>query len=273
MKKSKIKAKLARNEPALCLQLHMTDPSVHEMAGLMGIDGIWMDMEHHGYTVQTANHLIRGARAGGCDVVARPAKGEYMRMGRMLEAGAHGIMYPRCDDAAEAAEVVKWAKFAPMGKRGFDGGNPDMPYCATPMAEYMKLANEETFLIIQLEEQCAVDRAEEIGAVDGVDILFLGPADFTTLSGIPGQWDHPILWKAYETIAKAAEKTGKWWGTPAFNAEHAKKLMDLGARFFCHSADIVMIKQGIERMRDDFGALGFTFDNKLVDAGRGYLEG
>jgi 4-hydroxy-2-oxoheptanedioate aldolase len=272
MLKSKVKNKLRRGEPALCLMLHLTDQSVFELAALMGMDGIWMDMEHHTYSVETATGMIRAARIGPCDVVARPGKGEFMRMGRMLEAGAHGIMYPRCDNAAEAAEVVKWAKFYPLGKRGFDGGNPDMPYCSVPMADYMKASNEETFLIIQLEEQSAVDQADQIAAVPGVDIVFLGPGDFTTLSGIPGQWDHPKLWNAYKTIAKAAEKAGKWWGTPAFSPEHCKRLMDLGCRFFCHSADIVILSAGIENIQKQFAPLGFTFSNRLA-AGKSYLEG
>ena len=73
----------------------------------MGFDGIWLDLEHHAHSVETANQLMRAARVGGADIVARPAKGEFMRMGRLLEAGAQAIMYPRCDDPEEAAEVVR----------------------------------------------------------------------------------------------------------------------------------------------------------------------
>ena len=90
----------------------------------MGFDGIWMDMEHHGYSVETATTLMRAARVGTADIMARPAKGEFMRMGRMLEAGAQGIMYPRCDDAAEARQVVTWSKFAPLGRRGLRRRQP-----------------------------------------------------------------------------------------------------------------------------------------------------
>src|SRR6185295_7610090 len=107
-------------------------------------------MEHHGYSLETANHLMRAARVGGADIMCRPAKGEFMRMGRMLEAGAQGILYPRCDNAAEAAEVVKWSKFAPLGSRGFDGGNCDMPYCTMPINQYVKAANDQTFVAIQI---------------------------------------------------------------------------------------------------------------------------
>src|SRR5690242_17423090 len=145
MRPSKIKAKLRKNEPVLVTTLHFTDPSLYEMVGLMGFDGLWMDMEHHGYSLETAMTLMRAARVGSTDIMVRPAKGEFMRLGRMLEAGAQGIMYPRCDNAAEAKEVVTWAKFAPLGKRGFDGGNPDMPYCTMDTAAYVRNANEETF--------------------------------------------------------------------------------------------------------------------------------
>src|SRR6478672_10502920 len=118
MRRSRILEKLSRGETALGITMHLTDPSVFEMVALLGYDGIWMDMEHHGYTLQTAQTLMRAARVGGADIMVRPAKGEFMRLGRMLEAGAQGILYPRCDDAAEARDVVKWSKFAPLGRRG-----------------------------------------------------------------------------------------------------------------------------------------------------------
>src|SRR6188472_2398663 len=111
MRLSRIKAKLRRNEPALVTTLHYTDTTLYEMTSLMGFDGIWMDLEHHGYSVETAAKLMCAARVGASDIVARPAKGEFMRMGRLLELGAQAIMYPRCDSPAEAAEVVRWAKF------------------------------------------------------------------------------------------------------------------------------------------------------------------
>src|SRR5215468_4126447 len=177
MRPSKIKAKLKRNEPVLLTTLHLTDPSLYELASLMGFDGIWMDLEHHGYSVETAMALMRAARVGSADILARPAKGEFMRLGRMLEAGAQGIMYPRCDDAAEAREVVTWSKFAPLGRRGIDTGNPDTPYCMMPLPEYIRAANEQTFIVVQIEDPAALENVEAIAAVEGVDVLFFGYGD------------------------------------------------------------------------------------------------
>lgn len=262
MRTSRIKAKLKRNEPVLLTTLHLTDPSLFELTSLMGFDGIWMDLEHHGYSVETATALMRATRVGGADILARPAKGEFMRLGRLLEAGAQGIMYPRCADAAEAREAVTWSKFAPLGRRGFDSGNPDVPYCMMPMQEYIRAANEQTFLVVQLEDQQAVASAREIADVEGVDVLFFGPADFMVLNGIPGQMDHPLVQDAIRAVAVAARQAGKHWGMPTPSPERTRQLLDMGARFLCHGADIVMVKNGLEEMQRRFGPLGFQFDRR-----------
>ena len=272
MRASRVLEKVRRGEPSLGVALHLTDPSVFEMAGLMGFDAIWMDMEHHFYGVETAGAAMRAARVGGADIVARPAKGECSRMARMLEAGATGIMYPRCDSAEEAAEVVKWAKFAPLGRRGFDGSGPDVPYMLTPMADYLRRANEETFVIIQLEDPAAVERAEEIAAVPGVDMLMLGPADYSILSGIPGEFGHPSVTAAFGTISRAAKKAGKHWAATCGSVDQARTMIEMGARLVFHGCDIVFVKNGLDQVREVFGReLGVRF-GRGRDAATGYLE-
>jgi 4-hydroxy-2-oxoheptanedioate aldolase len=204
---------------------------------------------------------MRAARVGSSDIVARPAKGEFMRLARLLEAGAQGIMYPRCESAAEATEVVKWAKFPPLGSRGIDGGNPDVPYATTPPQQYVKEANEQTFIIVQLEEQRAIDNADEIAAVEGVDVLFFGPGDYSSLGGIPGQFDHPLLAKATEQIAEAARRAGKHWGRPAFTVDQAREFLAMGAGVISHTSDTRLLKMNYERIQREFGELGFAFEN------------
>jgi 4-hydroxy-2-oxoheptanedioate aldolase len=263
MRSSRIKSKLARGECVLITTLHLTDPSVYELTSLMGFDGIWMDMEHHTYSLQTAAGLMRAARVGSADIVARPAKGEFMRMQRMLEAGAHGIMYPRCDDAAEADEVVAWAKFAPVGRRGCDAANPDNPYLTMPVDAYVAEANRQTFIIIQIESPQSLERVDEIAAVDGVDILMLGPGDFSIFSGCPGRFDDPRVVEAKQRIAAAAQRAGKQWGCPVGSVAQAEELMEMGARVIFYQADIVMIKAGLEQIQREMAPLGFAFDNRV----------
>ena len=264
MRTSIIKRKLKDGKPALVTQLHLTDASIFEMVSVMGFDGIWMDLEHHSYSLETAGNFIRATRVGSADILARTAKGEFMRMGRLLETGAQGIMYPRCSDASEAEEVVRWAKFAPLGERGFDGAGADAFYTGIPMDEYVKDANEETFVVIQLEDPKAIEQAEAIAAVEGVDVIMLGPADFSVLSGIPGQFDHPSIEKSLNKIAQAAANTGKHWASTAADANSAKGLLQRGAGMILHNADICMVKKGLEIMRDDFSKLGFQFQDNPI---------
>jgi 4-hydroxy-2-oxoheptanedioate aldolase len=257
MRKSLVKAKLRQKLPVIGVALHLTDPSMYELTSLIGFDFIWMDLEHHATSVETANTWIRAARAGGStDVMCRPAKGEFMRLGRLLEAGAHGILYPRCDSADEAREVVRWSKFGPQGTRGYDSGNPDMPYCLMDFAEYIRAANDETWIVIQIESPQALEQADEIAAVDGVDVLMLGPADYSILAGIPGQFDHPKIDEALRQIAKAADRHGKAWGTTAGSPARIKELLDRGARWTNCGCDLIWVKNGLEQARRDLQALG-----------------
>ena len=263
MFRSKVKAKLARNEPVLITSLHLTDPAVFEIVGLMGFDCIWMDMEHHVYSVETAQGLIRAARIGGADCMTRPAKGETMRLMRMLEAGAHGILYPRCSTVEETQRAVQATKFHPQGIRGFDGGNRDMPFCTMDIAEYTRQANENTFLFVQIEEPEGVKNVYEIAATPGVDALFFGPGDFSILSNIPGQMDHPLVTEGVKRVADAAKKAGIHWGMPVGTIERAKELLDMGAAFICAGADMLMVRMGMEDIQTQYSKLGFKFDNQM----------
>jgi len=268
MRFSRVKAKLLRGEPALITCCHFIDPSVYELTSLLGFDGIWLDLEHHATSDETAATLMRAARVGVSDIIARPAKGEFMRMGRLLEAGAQGIMYPRCESAEEAAELVKWGKFAPLGERGVDGANGDNPYCSMPMQPYLRAANEHTLLITQIESPRALENVAAIAKVPGVDVLMLGPGDLSVMAGIPYQFDHPIITGAYQALAHAAKHAGIAWGTVSGTPEHTQRLLDLGATFICHGADLIMVKQGMERIQQQYAPLGFTFENRLAAEAR-----
>ncbi|WP_437206903.1 HpcH/HpaI aldolase family protein [Planctomicrobium sp. SH664] len=250
---SRVIENLKQGLPSLGVSLHLNEPSVYELTSLMGFDAIWLDLEHHTHSVESASRLIQAARVGGTDVVARPGKGEFMRMARLLEAGAAGIMYPRCDSAAEAAEVVKWARFAPLGKRGFDGSGADTAFLMTPMKEYIKRANENTYVIIQVEEPEALDQSDEILAVPGVDMLMFGPADFSVLTGIPGEFGHPSIQSGLERVARAARQAGKHWAATCGSLDVAHQYIEMGARLVFHGCDLVYVKQGLDQLREAAG--------------------
>ena len=246
MNPSKVLEKIGLGATAFGTSLQLLDPAVFEMTASLGFDAIWLDLEHHAVNEAQAADLIRAARSGGqTDVVVRPGKGEFARMARLLEAGAHGVMYPRCESPEEAAEVVRWAKFAPLGERGFDGAGADGDYMAHPMTEYLRRANANTFIIVQVENERSLERCDEMIAVEGVDMLMLGPADLTVLTGRPGEFDHPTIRDAFRRIAASARAAGKSWASTSMSLEHARELAEMGASLVFHGADIVFVRRGL----------------------------
>lgn len=260
MKESIVKKLWSKDEAACCTMVKFADPRVSEIAANTGFDCLWIDLEHHSWSMETAENMIRAARLIGCDVMARPARGELMRMGRLLEAGANGILYPRVETVEQAKECVRWAKFAPLGERGFDGGNPDMPYCSMDMATYIKKANQETFILAQIESPAALEHASAIANVEGIDGLFFGPGDFSVLAGIPGQFNSNIVQDAIIRVADAAKRAGKQFGTLAFGKEYASRMLDLGASFITMEADIVMLNNAMTKLRETYLEMGFSMN-------------
>jgi 4-hydroxy-2-oxoheptanedioate aldolase len=132
-----------------------------------------------------------------------------------------------------------------------------------PVSAYLKQANAETFVVIQLEDDAGVANAYEIASVPGVDAIMLGPGDYSAAGGFPGEMDHPRIVEATHQIALAARSAGKHWGMPAATAEHAAQLIGAGACFIAHSADLLILKNGLARIQAEFSEIGFTFDNRL----------
>lgn len=242
MKPSRVKQAWSAGKIALGTLVKSIDPVHTEVLGQMEFDFLWYDLEHSDKSVETFAGLTRAARIGGVDVLARPAKGESMRMGRLLEAGAQGIMVPRVESADEAREAVRWAKFHPLGERGFDGGSADNNYGHYPAGDYTDQANAETWILAQVESPAAVEETAAIAAVDGIDGVFFGPGDFSVLSGRPGEVKHPETLGAAAAIARATIDAGKIFGTLVFDMDHARHMRDLGARLLIHGADVVFYR-------------------------------
>ena len=249
---SQVLARRRAGQVAHGIAVRLIDPTVAEFTAQLGFDAIWLDLEHQRLSVETAAELIRAARAGGdTDIVARPGKGEFARLARLLEAGARGIMYPRCESAAEAAELVRWAKFPPLGERGLDGIGPDNPFGLTPAAEYVAQANRETFLIAQIESPAALDQAPAIAAVPGIDFLMLGPGDYSCSLGLAGQVRHADVSAAQQRLRAAAETAGKGWVATCFDREHALQCQREGATLLFHGSDWRLLSTGLRQLVDE----------------------
>jgi 4-hydroxy-2-oxoheptanedioate aldolase len=227
------------------------EPWLGELAGRLGFDLVWLDMEHRDLGYEVIAPLALACRSTGIDLMVRILKTGYSTPMRVLESGASGIIVPHCMDAAEARQWVDWTRFPPLGTRGFDGAGADADYMLVDSLEYMKHANQQTFLVLQIEDREALDHVEEIANTDGVDVLFVGPADLSISLGVPMQFDHPLVQRAIDRVANAVAKAGKWWTMPTGTPESAQRALDRGARILTTAHDHVLIVKGFQNAFHD----------------------
>lgn len=224
-------------------------------------DALWFDLEHFDLPTQEVALLNFVARAYPVTTIARFKAADYQTVMRILETGVGGIMCSMVADAAEARQIVQWAKFnsptpAPgeaTGQRGWNGGNIDGAYATLPALDYIHHQNTQTMVICQIEHEAALAEAAAIAAVPGVDGLFFGPGDFSVSIGLPGQIRHPRVRAAMEQVAAAVRAAGKWWGTIAVGAEMCADVQSLGARLISPGGDIKVMQFGLRELVKTFG--------------------
>jgi len=229
------------------------DPKYIEMVGLAGgWDGVWLDQEHTGLTIDRIGQCTRAARLVGLDCFVRVAPTDYATIMRPLEAGAHGVMAAQIRSVEQAAAVIEWAKFHPKGLRGVNSSGCDGAFGTMPMLQYMKQANEETYIILQVEHFAAVDAVEKIAALKHLDGLFIGPADLSQSMGLPGQIDHPDVVKAIERVAKASKANGVPWSILPKDAALAKRCVEWGCSMLSLGHDNLAIYRGLKSFQGEF---------------------
>ena len=226
---------------------------LYALAG--GFHGFWMDQEHVGIGYQEIQMAAVSARANGFDQFVRMAPTNYAQATQNLEAGAGGLMAAQIRSAAHAEEFVSWTKFAPRGCRGMNTSGRDADYTHRSQAEFAERSNREHLILIQIEAASAVQEADAIAAIDGVDLLFVGPADLSQSLGVLGQLNHPRVWEAIDTVAAACKRHGKHWGVVPADPAFAEKAYDKGCRLLSVNTDILAMRRGIEAAKTAFAKL------------------
>lgn len=242
MRKSRVLKKIREGKTAFSVKLNLSDPRVAEIAAMCGIDCIWIDMEHVPSDYINLENMIRAAKIYDCDVLTRVSKGSYSDFVRPFEADTTGIMVPHLMNLEEAKEIVYYTKFHPIGRRPIDGGNADGKYCMVATEDYIKDANDQRFTVVQIEDPEPMDQLEKICALEGLDMIFFGPADFSQGIGNPCQVFNEETLKARRLVAETARKYGKMAGTVGSVANY-KDLESEGFNFINLGADVVALTQ------------------------------
>lgn len=225
-------------------------PVVAEMIAGTGFDWINIDTEHSLTDVPDTLGMMQAMAPYPVAAVVRPQSQDPVLIKRLLDLGAQTLMIPYVQSADEARAIVAAMRYAPRGFRGVAGGTRASRFGQVP--DYMAHAEDELCLIVQIETGTAVDAIEEIAAVDGVDALFIGPADLAASLGHPGNQSHPEVTAAIEAAIRRIVATGKPAGILTVDQDFARRCIGWGTRFTAVGVDLWLLSAAARDLAASF---------------------
>jgi len=221
-----------------------------------GAEFVFFDMEHSGNSFETVHRTLRYFEAAGLPSMVRLPSDSYDHIARALDVGAEAIVVPMVGSADQARAIVEKMKYTPKGKRGVALALANDRYKMGPVDAALAAANERTRLVCLIETVDGVANVDEIAAVEGVDVLWVGHFDLTCSMGIPAQFDHPDYKAALQKVLKAGQKHGKGLGRMVADIDSGIALADEGWDLIIYHGDVWLyqnaVRQGIDGIRSGY---------------------
>ena len=239
MRNNQLKERLQKGEKMLGTFITSTDPSYTEAAAVAGFDFVVIDTEHGPLSPVDVTGHVRAAEAMGIHPVSRSTNAETTTILRLMDVGVHGIQVPQVNDLETARQVVTAAKYYPEGNRGMALPRALQFGMGDLMASFQR-ANDETVVIVHCETKESLEVIDQIAALKGIDVIFLGPFDLSQSLGIPGQTGHSLIQAAKERVLEVCSKHNKTAGIFAADGQQAKDRMEEGFHFIAMNMDLTL---------------------------------
>jgi len=210
-----------------------------EVCAAAGFDWLLLDLEHGAGGEEQVRDVVPAAGSYGVPTIVRVETDARIRMGRVLDNGAAGVMLPRMESAAQVGQALTHLRFPPHGDRGVATYNRACRFGLDPAA--LDRADEEILVVVQIESVAAVAAVDEIAAVDGVDVLFIGPRDLSHDLGVPGDVTAPAFVEALDTVLAAGKRHGKAGGLLFADGAAAAKRLEQGWTFVAIGSDSTLL--------------------------------
>jgi 2-keto-3-deoxy-L-rhamnonate aldolase RhmA len=211
---------------------------IGRIAAEAGAEFVLYDMEHTGWSVETIRALLATTRCTSMIPMVRVPAPEYHFIARVLDVGAMGIMVPMVESAEQARKLVQSAKYPPHGRRGAAFGISHDDYGGGELVAKMASCNEQQLLIAQIETVAGLEHVDDIAAVPGIDVLWIGHFDLTNSLGIPGQFQHPQFQAALDRVVAACRQHGKIAGFMCADVANGRELLQKGFRMLSYGGDL-----------------------------------
>ncbi len=214
-----------------------------------GFDYVFLDMEHTSFDLETMHDMIEASLTAGITPIVRPCELLYSLFARLLDSGAQGIIFPRVEDPRLLEEAMSWMRFPPAGKRGYGMNAPLIGYEARTFPEIIEHLNRNTMSVVQFETVTAMERADELLSVKGMDVAMVGPADLSIALGVPGELEHPKLIATVEKLIERCNHHGVVPGIQTRSVAMAKAWTARGMRFLWERRRNTCAAAGARRRR------------------------
>ena len=248
-----LKQRVLKGETVFGCFLGLGSPLTAEIMGLAGYDWGLIDLEHGAGGEREALAQMQALEATPAAAIVRVESNVRQRSHRVLDSGAHGIMFPRINTAEEARDAVAAMRYPPHGVRGVAFSNRACSF-GSNFLPYMEASLTSLLCIVQIETPEAVANADAIAAVDGVDVLFIGPSDLSHSLGILGKFDHPLYRDAIDRTAEAGKRRGKATGILLPKPDDFGFYSERGYTFLASGADGVLLNNAaralVSKLRD-----------------------
>ncbi len=242
---SDFRRRLLGGETVFGTMLTLNAPAVAEMMSEIGFDWLFIDGEHAPIEPGDLQLLLQAIGKRAAAMVRVRAADEAM-IKAVLDLGADGVIVPQIDTADEAAAVVRYARYPPLGRRGVGLGRAQG--YGMQFAEYLEAANEEVTVVVQAESAASVDHIDAIVQVEGIDVVLIGPYDLSASLGRMGQLDDPLVTGAIDHIAEACRKAGVPVGIFGVTPEAVKPFQERGFRFLVSGVDTLLLGQAAKQL-------------------------
>jgi 4-hydroxy-2-oxoheptanedioate aldolase len=241
--RGQLRSRLRSGEPTIGTFLGTASPITAEVCAAAGFDWLLLDLEHGAGGEEQVRLTVPVAASYGVPTVVRVESDARIRIGRVLDAGAAGVMLPRLDTAMQVRAAVPHLYYPPRGDRGVATYNRACRFGLD--AEALDRANDEVVGIVQIESARAVAAAEEIASIDGVDVLFVGPRDLSHDLGVPGQLTAPAYLDAIEQVRNASRNHGKACGLLVSDGDKAAEKVSEGWSFVTVGSDSTLLAAAV----------------------------
>jgi len=234
--------------------LSLASPVAAEITSRSGFDWILFDLEHGFGDNNDLLHQLQAIEASPTVGIVRVPAIDGPIFKRVLDLGPAGLMIPNVSTAEAAVELVRQARIPPLGVRGAAQSTRASGY-GFGYERYIAEANANLLMVAQIESREGVENAESIAAVDGIDVLFVGPLDLSIDMGLPAERPRGEFADAVAKVARAARQHGKAAGVLVRNVEQARDYAELGFTFIAMGSDRGLIASGMVRNAKDLAAL------------------